>query len=307
MIKAENGVFDLTKKLSYSVLREYTEYLCQRYSAIECEYLGESILGRSIPILKLGHGRAKFLYVGTHHGMEHITGSVLLKFAEEYGEAAENGRSVHLINVSYLYEAATIYVVPVLNPDGAEIAINGNGHDPLSERRLKYNSGNPDFSHWQANARGVDLNHNYNCGFYEYKQLEAESGIYEGAPTKYSGLSPESEPESIALCNFIRYHGDVRMLLTLHTQGEEIYSGCAEMIPRANAIGKVIEKMTGYKRAVPEGSSAYGGLTDWFTHEFLRPAYTLECGIGENPLPMSSLDTIYDKLRRLFFTFPIMK
>ena len=40
-------------------------------------------------------------------------------------------------------------------------------------RGLKYNQQSDDFSHWQANARGVDLNHNYDSGFYEYKKIES--------------------------------------------------------------------------------------------------------------------------------------
>ena len=307
MTRYQNGIIDLSQEMDFSALRESIEILLNKYEFMECEYLGKSVLGRPIPMLKLGCGRAKFLYIGAHHGMERITSAVLLRFADEYGNLVKNKGNIYRISASYLFGAATVYLLPMLNPDGVEISLHGNGSDLLSERRLKYNQQSDDFSHWQANARGVDLNHNYDCGFYEYKKLESEMGLFDGAPTKYSGVAPESEPETSALCNFIRYHGDIRMLLTLHTQGEEIYSGCTEHIPRSNAIGKVIEKMTGYKRVTPTGTAAYGGLTDWFTREFMRPAYTLECGLGENPLPPSDLDLIYGKLRKTLFSFPIIK
>lgn len=307
MTTSENGISILSHELDYLALREYIDILLNKYEFLECEYLGNSVLGRPIPMLKLGHGRAKFLYVGAHHGMERITSSLLLRFADDYGSLVKSSGRIYNMSAPYLFSAATVYVIPMLNPDGVEISLKGNGDDLLSERRLKYNCKSEDFSSWQANARGVDLNHNYDCGFYEYKKLEAEMGITDGAPTRYSGVAPESESETASLCNFIRYHGDIRRLLTLHTQGEEIYSGHTENIPRARAICRVMEKTTGYTAKNPSGAPSYGGLTDWFTKEFLRPAYTLECGLGKNPLPPSDLEPIYGKLKKLLFIFPMIK
>jgi g-D-glutamyl-meso-diaminopimelate peptidase len=162
-----------------------------------------------------------------------------------------------------------------------------------------------DFSKWQSNARGVDLNHNYDAGFWKYKKLEAENGITEGAPTRYSGEYPESEPEVAALCNWIRYHQYLRGIITLHTQGEEVYyrSGdkCA---PNAPAVAYHVARLSGYRLSEAEGLASYGGLTDWCAADGKIPCFTLECGRGINPLPLSDVDPIYSDLRNLFFTFP---
>ena len=48
------------------------------------------------------------------------------------------------------------------------------------------NGGSEDFTRWQANVRGVDLNHNYDAGFDAYKQLEPSLGITGGGPTRQS-------------------------------------------------------------------------------------------------------------------------
>ena len=74
-----------------------------------------------------------------------------------------------------------------------ELALTLSGVSRAERRRRAVPDG--DFTHWQANARGVDLNHNYDAGFLEYKQIEAEQGILGGGPTRYSGECPESEPE----------------------------------------------------------------------------------------------------------------
>ena len=160
---------------------------------------------------------------------------------------------------------------------------------------------------WNANARGVDLNHNYNAFFDEYKALERDSNISPGR-SRYSGESPESEPEVSALTSYIRYNADkLSGILTFHTQGEEIfYRSRGEEAPRSGFIAKRIAKMTGYTLSEADGMASYGGLTDWFIKEFNKPSFTIECGMGENPLPMSLSDSIYIKLRETLYTFPIL-
>jgi g-D-glutamyl-meso-diaminopimelate peptidase len=194
----------------------------------------------------------------------------------------------------------------MLNPDGVEYSLHGvESENVLHSRLIKMNGGSLDFSHWQANARGVDLNHNYNAGFEEYKIIERTNGISYG-PTKFSGEYSESEPETRALCSFIRFLRP-ELALTLHTQGEEIYytSGersCALSLP----IVKTLSRLTGYRIAFPSGTAKYGGFTDWFIDEFDKPSFTIECGLGKNPLPFSDMGRIYQRIKRALFTSPIL-
>ncbi len=87
-----------------------------------------------------------------------------------------------------------------------------------------------DFSRWQANARGVDLNHNFDAGFELCKQAEQSAGILGPGPGKYGGERPESEPETRSICRFIRTQ-PVRQLYAFHSQGEEIYYQYGEHTP----------------------------------------------------------------------------
>ena len=50
-----------------------------------------------------------------------------------------------------------LYAVPMLNPDGVELSLNA-------------------CPEWKANSRGVDLNENYPCLFYEKKSAPAPCG-----------------------------------------------------------------------------------------------------------------------------------
>lgn len=269
--------------------------------------LGCSILGREIPLLTFGAGPRKILYVGTHHGMEWMTTTILLRFCEDLLLAKQNGKAVYSLCPDRFWESHTLYVLPMLNPDGVEYQLHGvDPENPLYQRLLTMNGGSRSFSSWQANARGVDLNHNYDAGFSAYKQMEMENGIYGGAPSKYSGEAPESEPEVAYLCSFIRFQTDLRAVLTLHTQGEEIYyrsEGKAPPISRN--VARKMSLLSGYRLAEASGSAAFGGLTDWCIQKQGLPSFTLECGKGKNPLPLTAFFPIYSNLRELLFSFPL--
>ena len=302
----EGPVFSLP--CDHGAMMAYVEALCQRYKDVDFRYLTHSIMGRGIPLLSLGQGDRTVLYVGAHHGMEWLTTVVLLRFVQEYCEARERHATMFGISMDYIHSTRRILIVPMLNPDGVDYAIHGVGEDHvLYERLLRMNGGSNDFSFWQANARGVDLNHNYDAGFTAYKLVERERGIEGGAPTGYSGEHPESEPEVSALCRFLRFHESIRMVLTLHTQGEEIYyTGVGEELPDSLRVGRVLARLSGYRLARPTGGSAYGGLTDWCITALRRPSFTVECGKGKNPLPSGEAFGIYSRLREMLFTAPTL-
>lgn len=303
----ERKKYSFCEYFDYTELQKALDILQSRYDFLEIGSIGKSIFGRNIPRLTLGKGRKSVIYIGAHHGMEWITSALLIKFVEDICEEYGNGTHIFDLSTRVLLETRRIHIIPMLNPDGIDYAIHGVGEkNIMRDRVLKMNSGSPDFSCWQANARGVDLNHNYDAGFDEYKIIERRSGLFMGAPTKYSGYCPESEPETKSLCTFVRFEMP-ELALTLHTQGEELYYTSGERsASNSLPIVKTISRLTGYKIALPEGTARYGGFTDWFIDEFDKPSITLECGKGENPLPFSELDSIYGKLKRALFTAPIL-
>lgn len=296
------------EKTDYRAMAKRVDELLINNSFISASYIGSSVAGRPIPLITLGNEKAarSILYVGCHHGMEWITTDILLRFAEDYAELYRCDDSVCGIRLRQLFKSVCIHIVPMLNPDGAELQIHGKDEkNPLADRLERMSGG--DFSNWQANGRGVDLNHNYNALFDEYKLLERAEGISGGAPTRYSGEYPESEPETGALCNLIRFSGNISMILTLHSQGEEIYYSSGSVIPpEGERIADTLSHLSGYAKAKPEGMASYGGLTDWFIREFGLPSFTVECGKGKNPLPATDAPAIYRRLRDMLFTAPIL-
>lgn len=293
------------RAFDHAALMERVHRLADAYPFVTLSYIGTSILDRPIPILHIGNGARRVLYVGAHHGMEWITSLLLTRFLEELCEITQAKRRVCGIYPCDLWDGYTLSIIPMLNPDGVEYQIHGIGEEnPLRERLLEMNGGSEDFSSWQANARGVDLNHNYDAGFAEYKELEKTQGIKKGAPTRYSGECAESEPEVAALCNFIRFSAPWQGVMTLHTQGEEIFAPpCKE--GRSNAVtARRLSELTGYRLCRAEGLAAYGGMSDWCAEKLLTPSFTMECGRGKNPLPISQFSSIYATIRAALFLFP---
>ena len=267
---------------------EFFKEINDKFCEVETGILAKSILSRDIHYYKIGSGSSVILSVGAHHGMEYISAAALYNVIYKFGENLTRSATSYGVNVAFLLQKFTFWFVPCLNPDGVDMVLSGAWENPLLLRQIKMNGGE-NFSEWQANARGVDLNHNYDFRFSEYKRIEAERGISAGK-TRYSGESPESEPECRALASLVRTLNP-KLILTFHTQGKEVY-----FRPRYNEkslrIAKSCAKLLSYKLSVPEGISDFGGLSDYAGELLGIPSLTVELGRGKNPIPYSNLPAI---------------
>ena len=256
----------------YNELERSISEFRKKHPDIPVYTIGKSRKGKNLYVLKLGHGNRRIFFNGAHHGMEWLTAKLLMKFAEEIADGAYNS--------DVLLDSCTLYIVPMVNPDGVEIAAAGKP--------------------WQANAAGVDLNHNYDALWHMSKQAERDAGITGPGPTRYSGAFPESEPESHAIADFTRQN-PFDIVLAFHSQGEVIYWDFCGFAPdKSYEYAKRFEAVSPYRMDRTEGIASYGGYKDWFIRVFKRPGFTIEIGLGENPLPIEDLPRIYER------TLPLM-
>ena len=263
---------------------------------VSCQTVGKSIMGESIDLYSIGNGRGRVIYFGAHHSLESITCNLLFTFMYELitGKINTHGRDLSTLMSLYTY-----LIVPCVNPDGIEMRYHGVDASPIKDRQINMSGGS--FDVWQANARGVDLNHNYNAGFLSYKVLEKEKGITPG-PTLYSGEYPESEPESRTAANLVRTLSPAAVV-SLHSQGEEIYFS-----PKTQRVSRIASRLcdtVGYRVAVPNGTAAYGGLCD-FSGNMGIPSFTIEVGKGQNPLSEKSIPEIYSRISSALLLLPTM-
>ena len=64
-------------------------------------------------------------------------------------------------------------------------------------------------------------------------------------------------------------------------------------------MARLMSHSSGYKLGEAEGLACGGGFKDWFVEKFRRPAFTVEVGLGRNPLPPEQFDGIYERLREM--------
>lgn len=282
----------------FSAVQNQIISLKKRYKFLSLTSIGKSVLGKNLYCLSIGRHSTSTLYVGGVHGQEWLTSLLLLRFAEELLEAIEKDGCIGGIAVEKILENSCLYIIPCLNPDGVDIACLGReGAGRLAPSVEKISQGY--YGSWNANARGVDLNHNFDAGFSILRQMEEEEGISGPAPRRYSGPTPESEPETKALVKFCKSH-PIQKALAFHSQGEEIYYRYGDRQPqKSEFIAGVLASSSGYRLADPEGLASHGGFKDWFIKEFVLPAFTIEIGRGQNPLPIEELEPIYARLLEL--------
>ncbi|HCL4436356.1 peptidase M14 [Clostridium botulinum] len=301
-------IVDTNVNYTYEIMEKDIMALKERYPFIQVGVAGKSVLGKNLYYIKLGNGSNEVFYNGAHHALEWITALLLMKFIEDFSRAYSEGSKIKGYNIKDIWNRSSIYIMPMVNPDGVDLVINGlQRNNPYYDDLIKWNNGSTDFSkNWQANIKGVDLNHNYNASWYESKIAEESYGVYGPGPTRYGGPYPESEPESRSVADFTRNH-NFRLILAYHSQGEVIYWTYRDIIPTgAREIGELFSKVSGYELSETVGIASYAGYKDWFIAQFKRPGFTIEVGKGTNPLPLSQFDKIYRDNIEILLLAPIV-
>lgn len=227
--------------ITFYMIYEKVVRAYEKYREKKC-VIGYSFLGRKIFAFHVGDNLGKqFIATYAIHAREWITCLLALRHLKQ--DYRVGG-----------------WIIPLVNPDGVEIACK---YQPL----------------WKANARGVDLNCNFDAewgtGKLNVKKNGAENCI---------GQKPFSESETLALKNFT-----LKIMpfttLSFHTKGEEIYW---EFNGEGDEKGaKILQKITGYTPKIITGSA--GGYKDWCINALKIPSYTIECGADCLTHPITKL------------------
>ena len=271
--------------------------LVQAYPDLRSEVLTTSAFGRQIRTLTMGSGERQVLFTAAHHANEWITALVLLKFAEDLAQAAAANSRIYGIEARTILKAATIHMVPLVDPDGVDLVTGAIRPGTLAyetARSLSLNYPQIPFPEgWKANLLGVDLNLQYPALWLRAREIKFSQGFTRPGPRDYVGRAPLSQLESRALAELTEQI-DPALVLAYHTQGKVIYWQFQDIfVPGAQALAQEFARLSGYAlEEVPEESS-YAGYKDWFIQSFRRPGFTVEVGSGINPLPLSQFDEIY--------------
>lgn len=270
--------------------------LTVRYPFISAGEIGKSVMGRPLWRLSLGSGENRVLYNASHHANEWICTPVLLKFAEELAAAYAAGESIFDQSAAEMLSYAAIHLIPAVNPDGIDLVTGELQSGEFYRQAQSIAANYPRFPFpkgWKANIRGTDLNLQYPAGWEQAKEIKYAQGIRSPAPADYVGMAPLSAPESRAMYDYTMALSPA-LTLSFHTQGEVIYWRYLDREPpNAERIGEILAGASGYTLEDTPYASGFAGYKDWFIDNYDRPGYTIEAGLGTNPLPLSLFPDIY--------------
>lgn len=293
---------------TYEIMERNIRALKSRYPFIEIGAAGQSVMGKNLYYVRLGRGPRQVFYNGSHHANEWITSLLLMKFVENFSRAYSEQSTIRGYNVSNIWNTSSIYIMPMVNPDGVDLVNNWPIYtNPVYKRASQLNkTGLPLPRVWKANIRGVDLNLNYPARWAEAQKFEFSQGVTGPGPSNYGGPAPLSEPESSAVVGFTRNH-DFRLVIAYHTQGEVIYWQYRNLAPpEALPIARQFSRASGYSIALNPGEASDAGFKDWFIQQYRRPGYTIEVGRGIPPLPLSQFGSIYNKNEEIMLLAPLL-
>lgn len=270
------------------------EILKENYPFIQINTLGKSVLGNEIQEIRIGRGSKKVHMNGSFHANEWITSAILMSYVNDFLLAITNGGKINNIDTLPIYRNVDLSLVPMVNPDGVDLVLNGPP-EHMRSKVIAINEGSTDFTGWKANINGVDLNNQFPA-FWEIEKERKEPKT--PAPRDYPGDAPLTEPEAVIMAQLANQEKFNRMI-AFHTQGKEFYWGYENFEPSESAlIANEFSRLSGYKAV--QNVDSHAGYKDWFIQEFRQPGFTLELGKGINPLPLSQFDDIYKDVLGIF-------
>lgn len=266
---------------------------------IQIDSLGKTEDQRELYHFYIGSANApkKILIFGGIHGREYMTSQLIMEQTTEFLMKLCRTQDKEYAKI---LEGKVIHVVPMVNPDGVTISQRGamgiknpDLKNLVEEIALREGGRHPQgsyFHRWKANAKGVDLNRNFDA-LWE----TCEDAVQEPSRENYKGPKPESEIESRALAELTRRE-EFQRTISYHSSGAVIYWDFyqqGQLRVQTWEFAKRIGEITGYVPQENTREQSSGGYKDWALLKMEIPSLTIEIGRQESPLPASCFEEIF--------------
>lgn len=271
-------------------------YLVQVYAAMypeftKLEQIGKSVEGRPIYAIRLGNGKKEVLFDASMHAREHMSTNVVLEMLDTYSFHYLNKTNYAGYNVKSTLDTVSIWFVPMMNPDGVTLVQAGAKAVKNGVLATKINGGS-NFARWKANVRGVDLNENFDGGWENIKSSTTKPSF-----ASYRGPRAFSEPEAVALRDFVRKHS-FKTYISYHSSGQIVYWFQWQKGAQATrdlTLARRVSNLTGYSVVPPYYLLGSGSSADWFIDEKKMPGLTIEISpyVSNRSVPLAYWDRIW--------------
>lgn len=286
----------------YEIMEIELKKLLKQYQGkVWVDSLGKSFDNREIYRIIVGNKNAgkKILFVGTVHGREYVTAKLLIKQTEKFLQSISD-------NKEKTFDIA-VHIIPMVNPDGAVLCQSGieaiRSLDlkrkllRIKEKEIGKKAEDEYFLRWKANARGVDLNRNFDAFWENY-----QSGEEEPSSEKYKGEYPESEVETKFLTELTRKE-KFCATISYHSSGEVIYWDFGQkgkLRKETEKLAKTVRDTTGYTLIDGWNKIDPAGFKDWALMKMEIPSITIEIGRGASPLLEGEFPEIWEKNKNVW-------
>lgn len=219
------------------------------------EILGFSVNELPIEAYTFGNGSKEILFVGGIHGGYEWNSTLLAyEFINYFTDFPEK------VPANF-----SLTIIPSINPDGLFQVTGKTGSfeidDLINENR--------EIGLGRFNSNGVDLNRNFDCRWQPESTWKNQKVS--------AGSQAFSEPESLALKNFIEKH-DFAAVIFWHSQANAVYaSECLEgVLPETSAIMKIYAEASGYRPVETFDAYPITGDAEGWLASIGIPAITVE-------------------------------
>ena len=309
MTPLANAIVNPVDRYSYEQMEQDIQALSARYgNHMTVNVIGQSLDGRNLYDIVIGNPAAqkKILFQGAIHAREYIVTPLMMQQLEYLLANYDNGLYQSQPLASILNNLA-IHFVPMANPDGVTISQFGDSAIRSEELRggiqtaytQDVTDGRTALSYaeylirWKCNARGVDLNHNFDADW-----ASLNPTLNHPSFTDYKGSAPLSEPESQALATLTQQNA-FSAIINYHAMGRVLYwdTNNNQKAVESYDMAQAAAGATGYQIMASRGM---GGFKDWMQQQANPVAgITIEIGRSTCPVAFSEYQAIWEQNRQI--------
>ncbi|MDO5520097.1 MAG: M14 family zinc carboxypeptidase [bacterium] len=307
-----NIVVKTKKHYDFVTMEKNLKELAKTYPQwMEVKSLGKSHDNRNLYYAAIGNTKAKKQMVVTvsMHAREYLNTYFVMEQIEHYMNNYKKKSGKISMTYEKLFNEVCLYIVPMVNPDGVQIAqygANGINNKTLRASVKKMLKGTS-YTNWKANARGVNLNRNFPTKF------GVNSPSKKPNATTYAGKSGASEKETKAVIKLYNSLSNPVGSIAYHSMGNLAdwnTNKKSKYYSVNKRMGEITKKLTGYRYPASDLAGGVGGtMGTWLSNgKSEMPNITIETGNVRCPLPYSYYNRLWkdnryviESLTKLFY------